>query len=175
MTDVERLLAYEEIRQLASRYALFMDSRDLDALVRLFVPDVQVGRDRLGHEALRADFDRQLRAVGTTILFVGNHVIDLEAADLARGVVYCRAEIEVGDRFIRQAIQYRDRYERRQGVWLFARRVHLLWYGADQHDDPLKLPPADWPRSHTGKGTLPESWDTWQAFWARGRTDGTGD
>ena len=58
MTDVERLLAHEEIRQLASRYALYMDSRDLDRLVALFVPDVRVGRDRVGRDALRANFDR---------------------------------------------------------------------------------------------------------------------
>ncbi len=42
---VERLLAYEEIRQLAARYAVATDARDLDALVALFVDDVQVGRD----------------------------------------------------------------------------------------------------------------------------------
>jgi enoyl-[acyl-carrier-protein] reductase (NADH) len=32
VTPVERLLAYEEIRQLASRYALAVDSRNLDDL-----------------------------------------------------------------------------------------------------------------------------------------------
>lgn len=168
MTDVERLLAYEEIRQLASRYALYMDSRDVDALVELFVPDVQVGRDRFGRDALRADFDAQLRQVGTTILFVGNHVIDLEEDSRARGVVYCKGEIHLGDRFIRQAIQYRDTYERREGSWLFVRRVHLLWYGVEEPVDPMKLPPANWPEHHTGKGTLPESSDTWRAFWATG-------
>src|SRR5262249_40565635 len=41
MTDLERLLAYEEIRQLAARYALAVDARDLDALVELFVDDVK--------------------------------------------------------------------------------------------------------------------------------------
>ena len=64
MTVVERLLAYEEIRQLAARYSVFADARDLDALVDLFVPDVRVGRDRSGHEALKADFDRSFRQVG---------------------------------------------------------------------------------------------------------------
>ena len=38
MSDVERLLAYEEIRQLAARYALAVDRRDADTLVGLFVP-----------------------------------------------------------------------------------------------------------------------------------------
>ena len=44
MEDLERLLACEEIRQLAYRYALATDSRDIDALVDLFVEDVRVGR-----------------------------------------------------------------------------------------------------------------------------------
>jgi len=177
VTDLERLLAYEEIRQLACRYALYMDSRDIGALVGLFVPDVRVGRDRVGRAALHADFDRQLREVGTTILFVGNHVIDLagKGSDLlddeARGVVYCRAEIEVGDRLIRQAIQYRDTYARRDGVWLFVRRLHLLWYGAAEPSNPLRLAPAHWPENHTGKGTLPESLATWRAFWSAGSAD----
>ena len=167
MNDVERLLAYEEIRQLASRYALATDSRDLDALVALFVADVQVG-DAFGRDALRASFAAQLREVGVTILFVGNHVIDLDDDDHARGVVYCMGEVQDGDRWIRQAIQYRDRYERRNGEWLFVRRIHLLWYGVEAPENPLAQPPANWPEHHTGRGTLPESWETWQRFWSVG-------
>ena len=37
MDNLERLVASDSIRQLASRYALALDSRDLDALVGLFV------------------------------------------------------------------------------------------------------------------------------------------
>ena len=55
---VERLLAYEEIGQLAARYAVATDARDLDALVALFVDDVQVGkrpgRPRRAQGVLRA-------------------------------------------------------------------------------------------------------------------------
>lgn len=165
MDTLERLVACEEIRQLVSRYALAVDTRDLDILVALFVEDVQVGRDRFGRAALREDFDRQLRGIGVSILFVGNPVIDFEDDDSARGVVYCRAEIQDGARWIRQAIQYQDRYERRDGRWLFVRRRHLLWYGAEQAESPLAQKPADWPRSHTGRGTLPESFESWRRFW----------
>jgi len=165
MTELERVVARDEIRQLAYRYALATDARDLDTLVDLFVEDVRVGREKGGREALRADFDRQLRGVGVTILFVGNHLIDFDDADHARGVVYCKGEIQDGERWIRQAIQYRDTYERREGRWYFVRRIHLLWYGAEAGESPLAQPPADWPESHTGRGTIPESWDTWRAFW----------
>ena len=58
MSPLDRLLAYEEIRQLAARYALALDSRNLDDLVALFVDDVQVGRETFGRAALRAEFDR---------------------------------------------------------------------------------------------------------------------
>jgi hypothetical protein len=53
------------------------------------------------------------------------------------------------------------------GHWSFVRREHLLWYGADVLQRPLGLPPAKWPENHTGKGTLPEAWPTWNEFWGR--------
>ena len=117
MDAVERLVAYEEIRQLAARYALATDSRDLDALVALFVEDVQVGLDRFGREALREAFGASLRGIGISILNVGTHVIDLMDDDSATGALYCKGEIQDGDRWIHQAILYRDTYARRDGRW----------------------------------------------------------
>jgi ketosteroid isomerase-like protein len=162
---LDRLESIEAIRQLVARYALATDSRDLDTLVALFVDDVQVAADRRGREALREFFDRSLREVGVTILHVGNHVIDFDDADHARGVVYCRGEAQVDDRWVLQAIQYRDTYERREGAWYFVRRKHLLWYGAELGQSPLGLPSANWPEHHTGTGELPEAWETWRRFW----------
>ena len=56
-TDVERRLdrleAYEQIRQLAARYALALDSRDVPTLVSLFVDDVEAGGGKKGREAGR--------------------------------------------------------------------------------------------------------------------------
>lgn len=173
MTDLERLLAYEEIRQLAARYSVHADARDLDALVALFVPDVRVGRDRSGREALKADFDRSFRQVGITFLNVGTHVIDLVDADHATGIVYARGEIQDGgpdsDRFIVHAIQYHDTYERREGHWLFVRRKHFLVYGAELGVNPLGLPPANWPQSQTGLGSHPHALESWQRFWQEKR------
>jgi uncharacterized protein (TIGR02246 family) len=173
--DVRRLLAYEEIRQLVARYAVAIDSRDLDALVALFVDDVQVGKDARGRDALRSFFDGSLREIRRSILNVGTHVIDLVDDDHATGVVYCRGEIEIpgddggADRWVVQAIQYRDDYERRDGHWLIVRRRHLLWYGRDVGTSPIGLPAAEWPANHVGTGELPEAWGSWREFWA---TDG---
>ena len=159
MKGLAHLEACEEIRQLASRYAVAFDSRDLDSLVALFVENVRV-KDEVGRDALRRNFESQLEKLGVTILFVGNHVIDFDDADHARGIVYCKAEIQDGDRWIHQAIKYRDVYERCEGRWYFVRRRHLLWYGAELGQDPRRLPPADWPAHATGRGTLwPESQD----------------
>jgi hypothetical protein len=167
MEVLARLLAHQEIQQLAHRYAVYVDARDLDRLVELFVPDVRVGREASGHAALRADFDRSLRAIGISFLNVGSHLIELADEDHASGIVYCRGEIQDGARWIVQAIQYHDRYERRTGRWLFVRRQHQLVYGAEPGQNPLPLPPARWPASHTGRGTLPEGLETWRRFWAR--------
>jgi SnoaL-like domain len=161
---VSWLLAHEQIRQLASRYAVALDARDLDTLVGLFVPDVRVGRGHVGRDALRKNFTEQLRDLGVTILHVANHVIDIVDDDHATGIVSCRGEIEMGEQWVVQSIQYHDVYERRDKVWLFVRRRHLLFYGADMLQRPIGLPPAHWPASATGKGELPEALPTWQAF-----------
>jgi ketosteroid isomerase-like protein len=156
---------HEQIRQLAAHYAVAVDSRDLDTLVGLFVDDVQVGRDTYGREALRASFAESLRGIGISILNVGTHAIELVDEDHASGVVYCKGEIQDGDRWIHQAIVYFDTYERRDCRWYFVRRVHELFYGAEVGVNPLGLAPADWPARHDGRGTRPERWETWQRFW----------
>jgi ketosteroid isomerase-like protein len=163
-----RLEAHEAIRQLAARYAVAVDRRDLDALVALFVPDVRVGRDATGRDALRSSFDESLRAIGRSVLLVGTQVIDLVDDDHATGTVYCKGEIQDGDRWIHQAIVYDDTYRRVDGTWYFVRRVHRLFYGAEVGTSPLGLPPADWPAHHDGRGTLPDAWDSWARFWSPG-------
>src|SRR6185503_13560051 len=97
---IERLEALEQIRQLPARYALALDMRDLDALAGLFPEDIEVGKSR-GREALRAWFDRTLRVQFTgTAHHVGNHVIEFEDLDHARGVVYSKNEHETGGEWV---------------------------------------------------------------------------
>ena len=162
---VERLWAHEQIRQLASHYAVAVDSRDLDALVGLFIEDVRVGRDTYGRDALRNSFAESLGAIGISMLNVGTHAIDLIDADHATGLVYCHGQIQDGERWIHQFILYRDTYERRDGQWFFVRRIHELWYGDEAATSPLTLAPANWPVNHDGLGTVPQSWPSWAEFW----------
>jgi hypothetical protein len=169
MDDLARLVALEAIRDLAARYAVYLDARDLDGLIGLYPDNVRAASRRSGRAALREDFDHSLRAVGVTFLHVGNHVIDFVDDTHASGIVYCRGEIQDGgpdtNRFIVQAIQYHDDYEQRDGRWFFSRRRHHLVYGAELGTNPLGLPPADWPASQTGTGTMPQALESWKRFW----------
>jgi len=158
------LIACEEIRQLASRYAVALGHRDLDALAELFVDDVRIGRELRGRDALRANMAAQLADNHRTILQVTNHVIDVVDADNATGVVGTRGEIEGDGEWVIQVIEYHDTYARRDGHWYFVRRRHYLWYGADMLTRPNVLPDANWPEHQTGKGVLPEIMPSWQAW-----------
>jgi hypothetical protein len=161
------LVACEDIRQLANRYAIHYGARDLDPLVELFVPDIRVTRETSGREALKASFDGQFRTLGRVILQVSNHLIDVIDPDDATGIVSCRGEIEdsLGNWIIHQ-IQYHDTYRRVNGTWGFVKRRHLLWYGHDMPNAPVGLPDANWPASQTGKGELPECLESWQNWTA---------
>ncbi|MFN8036619.1 MAG: nuclear transport factor 2 family protein [Acidimicrobiia bacterium] len=162
--EVHRLAAIESIRQLVARYGPAVDSRDLDTLVHLFVPDVRVGRSAIGRAALRASFAESLGAIGISVLDVGTPVIDLLDADHGIGTVYCKAEIQDGDRWIHQAVVYEGQYRRDDGRWYFVRRRHRLFYGSEVGTNPLLLPPANWLEHHDGRGTVPAAWESW--FWA---------
>lgn len=165
LSGVDAVVARDEIRQLAYRYAWYLDIRDLDALVALFVDETQAGG------ALRSSFAEQLANLGPTALFVGNHIVDLDPSDerLARGIVYCRGYISEVDGFVEQMIVYSDRYRHDdEHGWRFVGRKHELVYGVRTAEQPYAQPPADWPSSSVGVGTLPFRLDTWQRF-----TDGT--
>jgi len=163
--QLDRLTSIEAIRQLAANYSHFVDSRDLDSLVALFVDDVKVSRDAVGRDALKASFRSSLSEVGVTILKVTTHTIEFIDPDHATGKVYAHGDVQIGSRWLQQTIRYDDRYERRGDAWAFAGRRHQLFYSADVGQNPLGYEPADWPRSNIGLGTLPYNQTTWQNFW----------
>jgi hypothetical protein len=165
-TRLERLDAYDQIRQLAVRYAVAMQARDGETLAGLYVDDVRVGDGRTGREALReAFFGTELDRLEISVLHPATHVIDLDPSrpERARGSVYTLGAIKTGERWIRQAICYFDRYAKRDGQWLFISRDHQLFFGVDHDQRPNHLPPANWPASDTGTGTLPFGWPTWES------------
>jgi len=161
---IERLESREAIRQLVSQYAVLIDSRDLDALTDLFVDDTRVTRTESGHVALRALLEHLCRQFTTSVHFVGNQTCRFLDDDHAEGVVYCRAEHEYGDQWIVMAIQYWDRYERRQGRWLFTGRQVKHWYAVDLLERPNGPDKTRW--TVTGPATIPEAYPAWREYWS---------
>lgn len=111
---LDRMESYAAIQQLVSRYARALDARDMDTVVSLFHPDVQVGAESRGREALKAWMSTLMSQMRTSVHLVANHVIEFSDADHASGVVYCRDELERPDRgeWSVGTIQYWDDYER---------------------------------------------------------------
>ena len=163
----DRLNATRQIQQLASRYALTLDSRNMDDMVSLFIEDVQLGRDRFGREALREHFHKVLSPFTTSFHLIGNHTIDFDDDDHAHGIVYCRAEHEDREHWVVAALHYWDTYERRQGRWYFARRKVVTLYVADMLERPVGPVKRRWPGRPQQVCELPAAWPTWKRFWDR--------
>src|SRR3954454_6509575 len=106
MSALDQLLAYEHIRQLANRYALAINMRDLDAVVELFVDDVKVVDGRTGRDALKEAFRQHMATAEVDVLEVPTHVINLLDADRAVGTVYSRCEMGSRDSWATQVIAY---------------------------------------------------------------------
>jgi hypothetical protein len=161
---LNRVESIQAIQQLAARYAVAVDSRDVDSWVQLFIEDVNCGRHGKGRKVLREVIAGSLRTFYRSIHFVGNHQVDLIDANHATGIVYCRAEHEVGAQWIVVPVAYFDEYERRDGAWYFVRRREKHWYSVDQ----LERPPAlshRWPEG-SKSASLPGDFPTWSKFWS---------
>jgi hypothetical protein len=77
---LDRVQSELEIRQLPARYALAVDSRDLQALGDLFVADVDNGPAGQGRDALREWFNAVLKQ-----FYRSMHLDDADQARLSKG------------------------------------------------------------------------------------------
>lgn len=163
---IVRIESHLTIQQLPIRYAMAVDGRDVDTWVRLFVPDVRPTKATSGREALHAQIDGMLRTFRRSVHQICGHRVEFDPddPDEASGAVYCRAEHEVGDRWIVMAICYWDDYRRVDGEWLFVRRRERHWYAADINEHPQEVGFDGW---GVGPPKLPEFFPTWQPFWER--------
>ena len=164
---IDRLESLDAIRQLPHRYALAVDTRNIDVLVGLFVEEVQVGKGLSGREALKQWFTQALIQAKTTIHFVGNHIIDFESADRARGVVYCRDEAERPTDWGVGYLQYWDSYVRHDGRWYFERRRFHRWFMVDALTRPSHGAGVIEGGKILPTGLLPDAWPSWGEFWQR--------
>lgn len=167
LARLDRLEAIEEIRQLAAKYSLSLDMRDLDAHVNLFAPDIRVSRERIGRAHLKAWVDETLRNQFTgTSHHLGQHIIEFKDPDHAIGVLYSKNEHECGDEWIIMQMLYWDDYERLQGRWYFRRRLPCYWYAVDLNKPPLGELKMRWPDREPYEGAFHDLFPSWRDFWA---------
>jgi hypothetical protein len=168
---IEDLLAREQIRQLAVRYALAIDGKDLNVLAGLFVEDVNNGRYGPGRAGVKNFYDQVLRAFHCSMHLVANHVIEFDDAYHARGVVYCRAQHHVlaPEHWFDEALAYWDTYERVGDQWLFRRRSLKSWYhqefGHPEHGTE-RVEPTSVTSGPMRGPQMPEAFPTFEAFWS---------
>lgn len=163
---VDRVWSVQEIQQLACRFALAHDSRDIDAVDRLFVKaDEPLEFPEINIVNVRATWPEYWRVAGPTMLFVSNHIVDLIDHDHARGTVYCLCKLDIAGDWLEVAVMYQDEYRRDEGSWRFQQRRHLMWYGIELPERPFDQPKTTWPASPLGRGSLPEDFPSWRAFY----------
>lgn len=166
MDALEELVARERIRQLAFRYAMAVDGKDIDGLAELFVHDVRNGRFGEGREGVKTYYDNVLRTFHCSMHLVANHIIEFDDDDHAHGVVYCRAHHHVleTDHWFDKALAYWDTYERAGDEWLFRRRRLKSWY---REEFGLRVEAAPEGGGAERGSRMPEAFESFDAFWAR--------
>lgn len=163
---IDRLESLDAIRQLAAKYSLALDMRDLDAMVNLFPEDVRVSREESGRAAFKRWMDDTLRQQFTgTSHHIGNHIIEFEDPDHALGVVYSKNEHETGGDWVIMQMLYWDNYERVDGVWYFRRRLPCYWYATDLNKPPIGDRKMRWPGREPYEGAFHELFPSWKSFW----------
>ena len=165
---IDRLESLDAIRQLAAKYSLALDMRDMDAMVNLFEANVRVGKDASGRQALRAYMDGTLRSPFTgTSHHIGGHIIEFDDPDHAHGICYSKNEHETGDEWVIMQMMYADNYVRADGRWYFARRLPLYWYATDLNKPPIGEKKMRWPNTDWVEGNFHKLFPSFAEFWAR--------
>jgi hypothetical protein len=168
LARIDHLESLDAIRQLAGKYSLSLDMRDLDAHVNLFAPDIRVGRDKVGRVHLKAWVDDTLRnQFSGTSHHLGQHIIEFTDADHAIGVVYSKNEHEAGPEWVIMQMLYWDDYERIDGRWYFRRRLPCYWYATDLNKPPIGDRKMRWPGREPYQGTFHDLFPSWNDFWAK--------
>jgi ketosteroid isomerase-like protein len=147
MTQLDQLLAKDEIREVLARLARGTDRRDAALIRSCYHPDAvdDHGAFRGGPDEFAEWVPKTLAIFESTMHVLGNVSIELDG-DAARVESYCTAhhvfssQAPGGARDMVLGLRYLDRFERRDGgPWLIARRLCAYEYS-------LSLPAGDaWP------------------------------
>jgi 3-phenylpropionate/cinnamic acid dioxygenase small subunit len=134
------------IAALVAGYCEGTDRRDLDLFLSLWHDDAEYlipgGRgDFSGIDRIRESQTVIARAWKETYHWTTNHTISFESADRANGRSDCYAMcVREDGQVCHVGCTYFDDYERRAGVWKFAKRLVNRWFVSEPVDIKL-LPP----------------------------------
>ena len=153
-----------DLQQLVWRYALSIDSRDIDLLASLFSKNTVINGVK-GDAGVRAFWLEAWKGFRRSYHAITNHVIEVTSATEASGTVYCHAiheshEGEWEDLYF----AYFDRYVREGDQWYFRSRRISFWF---REVNGKKVFPES--------GSLPERWPTWSTFWENVDQDNAGN
>jgi uncharacterized protein (TIGR02246 family) len=144
MSDIDRLLAIEQIRALIATYAISFDDHDWDRFGQLWTEDAAFVVDGQAFEGREAMLEFL-----TTCLpddYGGKHMNSPPLIELARDGEHATAQTDVvwiPQNFENAIVaRYHDSFVRRGGRWLFARR----------EETPLQYKPGPPPMSETAVG-----------------------
>lgn len=140
MNALERLVALEDIRDLAARYSHCRDALDLEGLLELFSDEAILelgpkhGGDLVGKAAIRAHYERSFVTGGgrpfSTMHFVTNPWIVLTGTDTAQARWSLLVGVIDGSTGtpLRYLGVYDDEYRRERDKWrVRERRVEFTW------------------------------------------------
>ena len=121
LARLDRVESYQAIQQIAARYALSVDSKDVEGVAALFVENVNAGKDwGVGRDAIMRFYRDALSRFYRSMHLIAGHVIEFDDSEHAHGVVHCRAEHEAGTKWGIMVMNYKDDYERHSGRWYSA-------------------------------------------------------
>jgi hypothetical protein len=141
MTDIERLIAQQEILQVIAKYGMYQDNAEFDAFEELWAehavfdvsPDPKiVPVPAHGKKRIREICEVRHEHNSKTVMHrhsTSNTVFDELTADAARvrsQVTMTEIVWAAGTISLRGTGEYRDRFVRRNGRWLFGERVLVL-------------------------------------------------
>ena len=176
LSDLDRLVALDEIRRLPIRYAKAVEQRDADAMAALFTADARFGEYGTGADGARRLMTETMAESLVAVILVANHLVELDLPDDARGEVWALCVAQSDDDFVEQVLRYEDRYRCEDGEWRFLHRRHRLWYGHRRSPSPFEQRPAHWPQSQVGVGDIPLADEQFRRWWeARGYALGSPD
>lgn len=138
MTDLERLVAIEDIRTLAMKYSHYRDALYLDELANLFAEDgscefgARFGGTVNGRAAIRRHFDGSRHYGGGrpygTVHAISTHWVEMTGENTAEGRCYLTDYVCDTDEPLKFVIIYDDSYIRIDGTWKFqCRRLEMIW------------------------------------------------